>query len=116
MGDLKKLASPFSAEVEKAWEEQGEQLEVIIALLRGNNKKSSEKIMELVKIRKLKESQALNDCLWRGKWSRQKNISIYISLTATLFTFAAFYLNVIKLNEDSAFYQGAANFLRMLGL
>lgn len=115
MADLKRQASPFTEQMESMKEEQAEQLEVVIALLRTQNKNAVKKIELLKKIKDLKEAQALNDCLWRNKWSKQKNISIGLSVGIAFFTITAFYLNVIKLDEQSAVAQGVSHLINVIG-
>ena len=92
MGDeLKRAASPYT-KLEIAIKENGEKLD---------------------KICEYKEEQKKNDSKWREMWAqqkakaeKQKRATTISSVGALLLTAAAFYLNVIKLDEESAFFRG----------
>ncbi len=115
MGEQNKIPSHLTAGLEQAAEDQKENQQVIISLLRQQNKISKSKADELIKIRQHEEAKALNDSLWRNKWSKQKNITIALTTVILVFTLTGFLLNVIKLNEHSAVVKGIADFLSIIG-
>ena len=60
------------------------------------------------------KDRSKNDLLWRKKWDRTKLTSMSIGAIATILTGAAFYFNVIKLDEESAFISGMVSFFKVI--
>jgi PBP1b-binding outer membrane lipoprotein LpoB len=106
INELKAQASPM-LKLEQATKEQNTRLDVHTDLL-----------LELCESKK---QQLKNDSKWRLLWQqqkeeakKQKRIATISSLMALFFTGAAFYLNVIKLDEESAFIRGLAAFFDVM--
>lgn len=104
--ELKNAASPYN-ELLKVAKQQDEKLGALCVL---------------------KNDQNVNDNQWRELWAiekeerkqqqkknlRQKRVSAMASVTALFFTAAAFYLNVIKLDEESALIRAFAVFFNAI--
>ena len=114
--DLKKQAAPKAAELIEVVAEQNEKLDNITILLSRlcDLHEDHEGRSVLIMLLDEHKDRSKNDLLWRKKWDRTKLTSMSIGAIATILTGAAFYFNVIKLDEESAFISGMVSFFKVI--
>jgi len=105
MNDMQKAALPPYAELTKAIEAQTK-------VNKEQAIKQETCIIMLSRMCDLKEAQAENDCVWRGRWLKARMLGLARTVTTMALIVSAVYFEVVKVDKDNAMVAAGAAFVR----